>query len=156
MLPSSFLVEAITALNAFGCPRSTLKTHFGHHSPAQLERQKHHHTTGIFIKASHINHSCHSNARRSVIGDMIIVRATRDIPAATEISFWYASPEPGRTWEKTQEKFRHWGFQCSCIWCQQDQTTAKKTHTEREALLEDLKAALQNVGVAPTCQGQRK
>ena len=72
---------------------------------------------------------------------MIIVRAARDIPAATEISFWYASPEPGRTWAKTQENLRHWGFQCSCIWCQQDKKTAKKTHTKRAALLEDLKAA---------------
>ena len=143
MLPSSFLVEATIALNVFGCPRSTLKTHFGHHSPEQQERQKHHHTTGIFIKASHINHSCHNNARRSFIGDMIIVRAAKDIPAATEISFWYASPAPGRTWEKTQENLRHWGFQCSCIWCQQDKTTAKKTHTKRAALLEDLKAAFQ-------------
>ena len=146
MLPSSFLVEAIIALNVFGCPRSTLKFHFGHYSPEQLERQKHHHTTGIFLKASPINHSCHSNARRSFIGDMIIVRATRDIPAATEISFWYAPPEPGRTWEKTQESLRHWGFQCSCIWCQQDKKTPKKTHTKRMTLLEDLKAAFQTSG----------
>ena len=146
MLPPSFLVDSIIALNVFGCPRSTLKTHFGHHSPEQQKRQKHHHTTGIFIKASHINHSCHSNARRSFIGDMIIVRATRDIPADTEISFWYALPEPGRTWEKTQEKLRHWGFQCSCIWCRQDKKTVKKIHTKRKVLLEDLKATFEASG----------
>ena len=87
MPPSSFLAEAIIALNVFGCPQITLKTHFSHHSPEQQERQKHHHTTGIFLKASLINHSCHNNARRSFIGDMIIVRAAKDIPADTEISF---------------------------------------------------------------------
>ena len=155
MLRPSFLAEAIIALNVFGCPRSTLKTHFGHQSPEQQKREKHHHTTGIFIKASHINHSCHNNARRSFIGDMIIVRATKDIPAATEISFWYASPEPGRTWEKTQENLRHWGFQCSCIWCQQDKKTAKKTHTKRMALLEDLKAAFQASGDANLPRAER-
>lgn len=143
---SSFLVQQIVALNVFGCPRTTMQTVLGPTSPEQREREKVYHTTGIFIKASHINHSCYSNARRSFIGNMIIVRAARDIPADSEVFFWYAAPVAGRTWEKKQEKLKNWEFECSCVICQQDKKTAKKFHTKRNALSGDLKAAFQAPG----------
>lgn len=144
--PSSFLVERIMVLNGFGCPRTTLESHFSHASPQQQEREKTYHTTGIFIRASHINHSCYNNARRSFIGDMMIVRAARDIPADSEVFFWYAVPEANRTWEKAQEKLQNWGFQCSCVICQQDKKTTKKMHAKRNALLGDLTKAFQEAG----------
>lgn len=74
---------------------------------------------------------------------MIIVRATRDIPADSEVFFWYAAPEAGRTWEKAQEKLQHWGFHCSCVICQQDKKTVKNIRAKRNGLLGDLKAAFQ-------------
>lgn len=141
IIPSSCLVERIIALNVFGCPRTTLEIHFSPRSSDQQEREKSYHTTGMFIKASHINHSCNNNARRSFIGDMIIVRAAKDIPADSETFFWYVVPEARRTWGKAQEKLQSWGFQCSCVICQQDKKTAKKVHAKRNGLLEDLKEA---------------
>lgn len=95
----TFLTERIIALNGFGCPRTTLRQHFSPGSAEQQEREENHHTTGVFITASYINHSCCSNARRSFIGDMMIVRAAKDIPADSEVFFWYNHPEPGCTWE---------------------------------------------------------
>ncbi|KAL2036485.1 hypothetical protein N7G274_010801 [Stereocaulon virgatum] len=120
----TFLVDRIVSLNVFGCPRTSLENH-----SAKSTSESPHHTCGIFIKASHINHSCYSNARRSFIGDMQIVRATRNIPAGSEIVFWYAIPGPNYTYEKTQEKLKKLG---------------KNVSSKRLALLEDLKAAFGN------------
>ena len=155
LITFSFLVERIIALNGFGCPRTTLENRFSPSSPQQQERGKVHHTTGIFIKVSHINHSCYSNARRSFIGDMIIVRAARDIPADSEVFFWYAAPEVNRTWAKAQEKLRNWGFQCSCVICQQDKKTAKKVHAKRKALLGDLREAFAAPGAGDLPKAER-
>ena len=76
----------------------------------------------------------------------MIVRAARDIPADSEVFFRYVAPEAGRTWEKAQEKLKNWGFQCSCVICQQDKKTAKKIHAKRNALFGDLRAAFQAPG----------
>ena len=73
---------------------------------------------------------------------MQIVRATRDIPAGSEIFFYYTIPEPNDTYEKTQEKLRNWGFQCTCAICQHKKKTKKNVLNKRNNLLEDLKIAL--------------
>lgn len=130
------------SLNVFGCPRTSLKTQLS--SSAEEEKSDKHHTCGIFITASYINHSCHSNARRSFIGDMQIVRATRNIAASTEITFWYAIPEPNDTYDKTQKKLANWGFQCTCITCQANKKTKKSQFDKRFALIKDLKSVIDN------------
>ncbi|KAL2036470.1 hypothetical protein N7G274_010805 [Stereocaulon virgatum] len=135
----TFLVNRIVSFNVFGCPRTSLENH-----SAKSTSESPHHTCRIFIKASHINHSCYSNARRSFIGDMQIVRATRNIPAGSEIVFWYAIPGPNYTYEKTQEKLKNWGFQCTCAICQQSKKIKKNVSSKRLALLEALKAAFGN------------
>ena len=73
---------------------------------------------------------------------MQIVRATRDIPAGSEIFFYYAIPEPSDTYEKTQERLQNWGFQCTCAICLQNKKTKKNVLNRRLNLLGDLKAAL--------------
>ena len=73
---------------------------------------------------------------------MQIVRATRDIPAGSEIFFYYAIPEPDDTYEKTQEKLQSWGFRCTCAICQHKKKTKKTVLNRRHNLLEDLKVAL--------------
>jgi hypothetical protein len=90
-------------------------------------------TCAIWPMASYINHSCVSNARRSFIGDMMIVRATEDLDADTEVVFWYKSPfdsEPG----KQQVDFGHWGFKCSCVMCQDLRATGDITLAKRKRL----------------------
>lgn len=121
----SFLVDRIISLNVFGCPRTSLESHSAKSTSEPQRRSESHHTCGIFIKASYINHSCYSNARRSFIGDMLVVRATRNIPVGSEIFWWYAIPGPNDTYEKTQEKLQNWGFQCTCAICQQSKKTKK-------------------------------
>ncbi|KAL8694772.1 MAG: hypothetical protein Q9218_000618 [Villophora microphyllina] len=120
----TFLVDRVVALNCFGCPRTSLESH-----AARLSRQPHdksdsHHTSGLFVKASHINHSCYGNAR-----------------PGTEIFFRYVMPGPNDTYEKRQEKLQNWGFYCTCTICQQSKKTKKQVLSRRLALFDDLKAA---------------
>lgn len=99
---------------------------------------------GIWPLASYINHSCYTNARRSFIGDMMVVRATRDLPANTELTFWYKSPLDNDT--KTKElDLRHWGFECSCIICQDLHETENSALTKRRQLTTDLAQAFEAI-----------
>lgn len=127
-------------MNAFGFPLTSLSSHLGTRSPNDEQGEKNYHSCGIWVQASYINHSCYSNVRRSFLGDMQIIRAVRDIPAGTELTFWYQVPETDG-YDKRQQKLQNWGFQCECVMCIEEKNTSKKTFKKREALLGDLKAA---------------
>jgi hypothetical protein len=49
--------------------------------------------TGLWLTIAAMNHNCLSNTRRSVIGDMAIIRASQDISAGTELTHEY-QPKP--------------------------------------------------------------
>lgn len=83
-----------------------------------------------------------SNAHRSFIGDMMIVRATKDIESGTEITFWYQIPG-NYTPKKMQEKLSNWGFACDCAICQDNKKHNAPAIAERRQLLEKLKQAAQ-------------
>lgn len=87
--------------------------------------------------ASYINHSCLSNARRSFIGDMMIVRASRDLPSNTEITFWYKSPI-SRDPKEFPLNLQHWGFKCDCILCQEAQSASSSVLSTRNRISADL------------------
>ncbi|EDO02331.1 hypothetical protein SS1G_04807 [Sclerotinia sclerotiorum 1980 UF-70] len=131
----TFLIEQIIALNVFGCPLSSYEDH----STASKENDKHH-SCGIWLIASKINHSCLSNARRSFMGDLQLVRATRDIPANTEITFWYTMPTGDS--EEMKKELKTWGFQCKCPICVDSETTPINHARMRKRLLRDLKLLL--------------
>lgn len=91
------------------------------------------HSCGVWPKASYINHCCYSNAHRSFIGDMMIVRATQDLAPDTEITFWYQIPH-FEGYSDRQKKFRMWGFQCDCSMCQDDKKTDETIAAKRKNL----------------------
>ncbi|MCJ1464635.1 hypothetical protein MMC07_003248 [Pseudocyphellaria aurata] len=138
----TFLVERVISLNSFGCPVSSLNTHFrlcGIQSPlSERETLKAHHSCGIWTHASFINHCCISNARRAFIGNLMIVRASRDMEAGTEITFGYHNPE-GKSVKELEKKLSHWGFVCGCALCQDARATDAVVFTKRRKLMEDLK-----------------
>ncbi|PYI07190.1 hypothetical protein BO78DRAFT_341620 [Aspergillus sclerotiicarbonarius CBS 121057] len=143
----TFLIERTMSLNCFGCPVSSRASHIRtvKEDKAQLEKtNKKFHSCGIWPLASYINHSCDSNARRSFIGDMMVVRATRDLPANTEVTFWYKSPLDRDTKAKHLD-LQHWGFQCSCIICQDLHETGNGDLTKRRQLTADLVKAFQSL-----------
>jgi hypothetical protein len=85
------------SLNVFGCPESSLTTH-NNVIANKPNEEKEYDLCGIWTQASYINH-----ARRSFIGDMMIVRAAKDIDSDTEITFWYQVPTDHNS-KKMQEK----------------------------------------------------
>lgn len=123
------------ALNVFGCPLSSLETHTAT-AAAESKSATVHHSCGIWLQASYINHSCISNARRSFIGDMMMVRATRDLEPNEELSFWYHIPT-GQL-GKADKKLANWGFTCTCAVCADDKATKAAVHGERTLLLGQL------------------
>ncbi|RAL00975.1 TPR domain protein [Aspergillus ibericus CBS 121593] len=136
----TFLIERTMSLNCFGCPVSSRASHIAtiNENKAQLEKiKKQFHSCGIWPLASYINHSCYSNARRSFIGDMMLVRATQDLPPNAELTFWYQTPLKHDTQIKPL-KLQHWGFQCSCLICQDLHETGGVDLTKRRRLFADL------------------
>ena len=123
------------ALNVFGRPLSSFERH-----SMESEEDDKHHSCGIWLMASRINHSCLSNARRSFLGDLQLVRATSDIPANTEITYCYKLPT-GES-DEMQNELKHWRFQCKCIICIDSQDTSKQEITTRIKLLRNLKIIL--------------
>ncbi|KAE8381346.1 hypothetical protein BDV26DRAFT_278907 [Aspergillus bertholletiae] len=144
----TFLVERIMSLNCFGCPVSSRVSHTNsmkRDREQELETTtKRFHSCGIWPLASYINHSCDSNCRRSFIGDMMLVRATRDLPANTELTFWYKKPLDDSPRTKYLD-LQHWGFQCSCIICQDIHETEKGDLMKRRQLTADSVKAFQSL-----------
>ncbi|KAH1539391.1 hypothetical protein KXX61_007222 [Aspergillus fumigatus] len=140
----TFLVEQIVALNCFGCPLLSRESHRRTMTgQAQLDHdEQKFHSCGVWLLASYINHSCCSNAWRSFIGDMMIVRAAQDLAAGTEITFWYQSPLNSDFPEKRMN-LQHWGFKCACAICQDAQQTEKSIVMTRKKLTADLKKEIQ-------------
>lgn len=136
-----FLVNQIVAFNAFGCPVSSLVSHKDFLAN-KTNKEKPHHSCGIWTQASYINHSCTSTARRAFIGDLMIVRASRDLGPDTEITFWYHSPNSCDV-KALQKKLEHWGFVCDCALCLDSRTTEAAVVTERQKLLENMKRAFE-------------
>ncbi|KAL2832560.1 TPR domain protein [Aspergillus cavernicola] len=137
----TFLVERIIAMNVFGCPLTTrdysVKTTLKSTKPSDRKDELFH-SCGIWPTASYINHSCDSNARRAFIGDMMIIRASRDLPANTEVTFIYRQPVDQDS-DACQTMFDHWGFQCNCAICNNVRSLDKTTMTKRKSLKTVLK-----------------
>ena len=141
-----FLVERIISNNVFGCPVSSLDSHIescDRSSPTgnKTSEQKRHHSSGIWTHASYINHSCTKSACRAFIGNMMIVRASRDMEAGTEITFWYIAPDGTKSAKDLDEVHKHWGFVCGCAICLDARATSATILTKRQKLTEDVKRA---------------
>lgn len=111
-------MEKILSLNAFGAPRTTREWFLTDTSRLKDEAlTTKFKTSGLWLLASRINHSCIDNCCRSFIGDIMIIRATQDMPADTELFHCYSYPVPGEPYENTQKRLKHWGFTCDCELC---------------------------------------
>ncbi|TKA40959.1 hypothetical protein B0A54_07871 [Friedmanniomyces endolithicus] len=130
----TFRVEAISEYNRFGCPnvrssdgasvkpRAALGKNDdedGEGGDSQLEN-----SVGVWVVASHINHACDGNAGRAFIGDMMVIRAVRDIGAGEEILMPYCNPKNDGPAMRTHME-KTWGFECDCRICEADGGTTK-------------------------------
>ncbi|TIA63867.1 hypothetical protein D6C77_01814 [Aureobasidium pullulans] len=69
----------------------------------------------VFTRTSFINHSCLGNAERSFMGDIIILRANKDIPAGAEITVPYKNVNGD--YHLLKSSLNMWDFQCRCKLC---------------------------------------
>lgn len=126
----SFLIERIVSLNVFG---STVTSK---DAPQISSQDNVFGASGLWIKAAYINHTCMKNCARTFIGDTMIVRATKDMPANTELGWCYADP---MNREKMQKSLSNsWGFTCDCAMCQDDAKTPLKSKARRKEILASL------------------
>lgn len=86
---------------------------------------------------------------------MQIVRATRNLPANAEITFWYRGPDPMLSYQQMQDRFGNWGFICTCCICEHTRTTPKKDLTKRKGLLRDLEDAFSERPAANLAKAER-
>lgn len=173
-----FLVERIVSLNGFGCPVASLASLIDDYSkdldpsiPLELGCQKRYHQScGIWVQASYINHSCISNAHRAFIGNMMIVRASRDMDPGTELTFWYKNPHDDhfKSWHQEHDSNsvnvnqpdktfnKQWGFTCECAMCLDTQATSITTLQKRQKLMKDLKQVALEVTSSPSRPDMRQ
>lgn len=140
-------MERIISFNAFGCPVSSLTSHTEEctqdsSSANETTKKMAHHSCGIWVYASYINHNCISNVRRSFIGDMMIVRASRDIKAGTETSFWYHPPKEPHV----EDLHKSWGFTCECALCLDARATSAAVLGKRRGLRNDVEQVVKLPG----------
>ncbi|KAL7971349.1 hypothetical protein HDV63DRAFT_416450 [Trichoderma sp. SZMC 28014] len=116
----TFRVQSIAELNGFGCPR--VKS--GDKGELKTETSELDQSTGIWLQASYSNHSCIPNATRAFIGDMMIVRATRDIPVGGEIFMRYTYLD--KPFDERQKGLKNgYGFKCECDLCRAEAKVPK-------------------------------
>ncbi|KAG4275841.1 hypothetical protein FPRO04_14324 [Fusarium proliferatum] len=145
----SFLVEKIASLNGFGAPRTSRESFLQATSSSRDMtggKDFKYTTSGIWLLASRINHSCVGNCRRSFIGDMQIVRATRDLLADTELFFCYRLPVPFESYQEAQKGFNNWGFTCDCGLCLRKKATSRSVFQRRKVLAAGLQRLLDHPG----------
>ncbi|KFY84860.1 hypothetical protein V500_08923 [Pseudogymnoascus sp. VKM F-4518 (FW-2643)] len=130
----TFLIERIISHNCFGCPPTSLLAHV---TPGPPKRA---YSSGLWPLCATLNHSCLPTARRAFIGDLQVVRATRALPANTELVWAYheVSEDP----VQTRQALANWGFVCSCGLCAEAARTPEKVRRRRELLRTDLRACV--------------
>jgi len=143
----AFLIKKIIDLNAFGCPRSTSSQRLAPTATADY-------SSGIWPLAARINHSCNGNARRSFIGDMMIVRATRDLNANTEITWSYRQPGMNN-YEERQAGLKRWEFTCDCVICEDEKATDADQFRTRKGKAKEFLGYMENIREQGAGSGDR-
>ncbi|KAK0112748.1 hypothetical protein ONS95_014483 [Cadophora gregata] len=131
----TFLVAKAININCFACPLTS--KHMIEDAVAYRKNKLS--TTGLWIKASYINHSCDDTCARSFIGDMLIVRAARDMPTGSELTFSYINRDEPTAMNKILKE--GWGFECDCSRCVDDRATSATIKAERSKLIKSFNAA---------------
>ncbi|KAJ9150382.1 SET domain-containing protein [Pleurostoma richardsiae] len=125
-----YLIESIRLRNCFSSPLSTREDTRPGNEPGNMAK-------GLWTYASYMNHACVANAMRSFIGDMLILRATRDIAKDDEIFQQYVPVKAHLALRQTQ--FRQgWGFECRCTLCEGQARSNPESLDKRTQLLKQI------------------
>ncbi|KAF5586467.1 n-lysine methyltransferase SMYD2 [Fusarium pseudocircinatum] len=86
-------------------------------------------STGLWIRASYINHSCIPNTKKDFVGDLIIFRAIRRITAGEEITHTYDDSSDYEA--RTANIRRTWNFECRCQLCHVEGAESEEVRERR-------------------------
>lgn len=89
-------------------------------------------STGIWTYTAFVNHSCVSNAEKEFVGDLIVIRASRHIPAGQEILHSYI--ESADYDERQGVLMSTWGFTCGCELCKAEKADSVAVRRKRREL----------------------
>ncbi|KAK1964117.1 tetratricopeptide [Colletotrichum sublineola] len=92
-------------------------------------------STGLWVWAAYINHSCIANARKEYVGDLMVLRALRPIKKGEEI---FHSYDESADYEARQKALTTtWAFECGCALCAAEKTDDEKLRKKRSSLAND-------------------
>jgi len=122
----TFRVHDIVSRNAFG-PGSQ----YGEEGASNA-------STGLWIWAAYINHSCIANAKKEFIGDLMVVRATNTITPGDEI---FLSYDESSDYDARQTALMTtWGFECNCALCAAEKADDPAVRKKRRELASEADA----------------
>ncbi|KIO27502.1 hypothetical protein M407DRAFT_47568, partial [Tulasnella calospora MUT 4182] len=114
-------IEGVLSFNAFRPSGLPL--------PSEKESD---HPSALFLLPSLFNHSCNPNAVWVCYGDVMVIRAMRDIPKGSEA---FISYRPGdASFIKREENLRHYFDKCTCELCILDRADGEAACKRRETL----------------------
>lgn len=125
-----FQVHDIVQRNAFGPGQQTEDEDISNAS------------TGLWIRAAYINHSCVPNTKVDYVGDLMLLRATRRISAGEEITHSYDQSSDYDA--RTAALDRTWGFKCHCVLCAAEEADGPALRTTRRELENEANGFVQN------------
>ncbi|KAH6844726.1 hypothetical protein B0I37DRAFT_433298 [Chaetomium sp. MPI-CAGE-AT-0009] len=99
---------------------------------------------GLWPRAALINHSCIPNSEREFIGDLMVVRATKNIAKGEEVVHRY--DESGLYEARQRALMTTWGFECSCALCVVEKGEDPTVQEKRGTLAKEADAFLKSVG----------
>ncbi len=94
-------------------------------------------SSGLWIVASYMNHSCVPNSEKEYICDLMVLRASREIKAGDEVMHTYVQVDTDFEGRK-KSLLEVWGFVCDCGLCvaergDEESVREKRRRLEREA-----------------------
>jgi tetratricopeptide (TPR) repeat protein len=92
-------------------------------------------STGLFTYAAYVNHSCIPNLKREFLGDLIILRAIRDLSQDEELFLAY---DENPDYDARQAALMTtWGFECQCKLCEAEKADEEETRKKRRELMKE-------------------
>lgn len=131
-----FLLESIRRKNCFSGAHVSAQA-----ANAEWNMWREGMSRGLWVYSAYANHACLPNANRSFIGDMLIVTATVDIPAGTEITHIYLPPKAAYLLRMPHFR-RSWGFLCSCVLCDGEAKSPAEQHKKRNDVLAEIEGLI--------------
>ena len=121
----TFAIHDIICRNAFGPGAIANGGNFGEEDVRTA-------STGLWINAAYVNHSCVANAKKEYIGDLLLLRAVRDIKVGEEITHAYSDVADLEA--RAESLMTTWDFVCHCKLCEAERADGKELRDRRMEL----------------------